>query len=250
MSGSRIISQPKTTMLPAMPSRIPSSQVSVPAPVTPSSPTARSTRPLAAVPPAVSPTEITRPIPSPTSTRASAALPARNERLRGGSPHTVSIAVRRLADPAEAGQCHAGQPDEPHPGPLVDGDLDRLLHGVTETAGQVRGDVAEQPALQVRLGGQHERGDRHAQQHQREQRQEAEVGDGGGQVVAVVGLVVPVGGHQVGNARAGTAGAPASDGWPRPAPVPPRRRTARASSPSAGTRGAGASCRRSPGRTG
>ena len=107
---------------------------------------------------------------------------------RRAAPHRVDRRAQ-VADPAEPGEQDADQADDADAGAVVDRGLDRRPAASCRTSpGTFVGDVVEQALLRCRVRVQHEAGDRHREQQQREQRQEAEVGDRGGVLVAVVAL--------------------------------------------------------------
>ena len=154
-------------------------------------------RAIAAVPPEVSASDSTMPRPRPTSTSRSPEL-GLDEVLLGdlAGPHQLHAGAQ-VADPAEPGVRDTEQRDHPDAAAVVDHRLHRLGQRVAERARHVLADHVLQPVLQVGVVGQHEAGDGGTEQDEREDREKAEVGDGGGDVVTVGVLVLLVRPDQV-----------------------------------------------------
>ena len=121
--------------------------MAVPAPVMPSRFVQTSSWWPTAVPPAVMPTETTRPSPSPSSTSASDDLAAHERTAwRRSLPHSVSSAVRRLSIQPRPVSATPTRPITPTAARWLMAVVDGLAQGLAEAAGRLLGDVVEQLA--------------------------------------------------------------------------------------------------------
>ncbi len=186
--GNRMISHQKMIMSPATAIAIPSNLNTRCEPGRWSSPSAPRIWSVNDVPTTVRPSETTVPRPSPPSTNRLASRALKKFTCAGGRPHTPSIAPRRFPIQPSPASSTPTRPTTPTPRRLWIAFCTAWLIVVPRPSRHLLGDAVEEVLLESGMRVQDEAGDRGGEQHQREQREEAEVGDGGRVFVAVIAL--------------------------------------------------------------